>query len=61
MPARLRRDPERHRPTDWLVGDATRLSEATGWKPGKTIGEIMKELLEYWRATFRNDKANAIS
>lgn len=30
---RIEVDPSRYRPTDWLVGDATRLRRATGWQP----------------------------
>ncbi len=47
---RVERDPQRHRPTDWLVGDASRLDRATGWKPERSLHSILEELLEDWLA-----------
>ena len=41
-------DPERFRPTDWLVGDATRLRKATGWQPRIPFEAILRELYEDW-------------
>jgi GDP-4-dehydro-6-deoxy-D-mannose reductase len=43
-------DPERHRPTDAMVGDASRLREATGWKPAVPLRDTLQELLDYWRS-----------
>ena len=45
---RVEQDPERFRPTDWLVGDASRLREATGWRPQITFDAILHELYEDW-------------
>lgn len=43
-------NPEYFRPTDHLVGDATRLREATGWRPTIPIRDALASLLEGWRA-----------
>jgi GDP-4-dehydro-6-deoxy-D-mannose reductase len=50
---RIERDPERFRPTDWLVGDATRLRTATGWQPEITLESILEELYADW---FKKEK-----
>lgn len=41
-------DPDRFRPTDWLVGDSTRLREATDWSPRIPFESILRELYEDW-------------
>jgi GDP-4-dehydro-6-deoxy-D-mannose reductase len=43
-------NPEFFRPTDHLVGDATRLREATGWQQTIPIREALASLLEGWRS-----------
>ncbi len=45
-------DPSRLRPADvpYLVGDASRLREATGWTPSRTIDQTLDSLLEGARA-----------
>lgn len=45
---RVERDPERWRPTDWLVGDAARLRAATGWTPERSLDAILEELFADW-------------
>lgn len=52
VPASVRIDPARLRPSDepLLVGDNTRLRLATGWEPQITVPMIVEELMEYWRA-----------
>jgi len=45
---RIERDPARWRETDWLVGDAARLREATGWRPEISLPAILEELYEDW-------------
>jgi GDP-4-dehydro-6-deoxy-D-mannose reductase len=45
---RIQVDPERMRPTDWVVGDATRLQRATGWQPRIPLRETLREVLNYW-------------
>ena len=45
---RVERDPDRFRPTDWLVGDASRLRAATGWTPARALDSILVELYEDW-------------
>ncbi len=49
---RVEVDPARMRPNDIpvLVGDPTRLREATGWSPRISFDETMTDLLEYWRS-----------
>ena len=44
-------DPERWRPTDWLVGDASKLRALTGWKPRIALQAILREVYEDWLAT----------
>jgi GDP-4-dehydro-6-deoxy-D-mannose reductase len=48
----VRQDPARMRPSDveLLLGDNTRLREATGWEPTIPFEQTMKDLLDYWRA-----------
>ena len=46
---KIETDPERMRPTDQLVGDATRLREATGWKPRIALRDTLAALLASWR------------
>ncbi|MBW2383219.1 MAG: GDP-mannose 4,6-dehydratase [Deltaproteobacteria bacterium] len=40
----------RFRPADALVGDPTRLREATGWTPQHSLRDTLRELLEFWKA-----------
>ena len=42
-------DAERFRPTDYRIGDATKLREATGWEPRIPLRETLTGLLDYWR------------
>jgi len=46
-------DPERMRPADFSVGDATRLRRATGWKPQAPIAGTLERTLDYWREQIR--------
>jgi GDP-4-dehydro-6-deoxy-D-mannose reductase len=46
-------DPERMRPTDCTVGDATRLRDATGWAPRVPLNATLARLLEDWRDRIR--------
>jgi GDP-4-dehydro-6-deoxy-D-mannose reductase len=43
-------DSERQRPTDAVVGDASRLRAATGWAPRVPLGETLDRLLGDWRS-----------
>lgn len=45
----VERDPQRHRPTDCSVGDASRLRSSTGWRPRTPIARTLERLLEHWR------------
>lgn len=51
-PVELVQDPELMRPVDvpLLLGDATRLSEATGWAPELALEATLADVLSYWRA-----------
>jgi len=44
-------DESRMRPSDVprLLGDASRLREATGWKPEIPFEQTLRDLLDYWR------------
>jgi GDP-4-dehydro-6-deoxy-D-mannose reductase len=48
----VEQDPARMRPSDveLLLGDNTKLREATGWEPTIPFEQTMKDLLDYWRA-----------
>lgn len=48
LEVRVEVDPERFRPTDWLVGDATRLARATGWAPRIGLAAILRASYEDW-------------
>jgi GDP-4-dehydro-6-deoxy-D-mannose reductase len=51
VPVRVEVDPARLRPNDIpvLVGDPTRLREATGWTPRIPFDQMLENLLDYWR------------
>lgn len=42
-------DPERLRPADRAVGDASRLRDATGWTPAVPLEVTLDRLVEHWR------------
>ncbi len=44
----IERDPERYRPADCSIGDASRLRTATGWKPAVSIERMLERLLADW-------------
>lgn len=48
---RIEKDPKRLRPSDVpiLLGDNTRFSKATGWKPEISFEQTLKDILDYWR------------
>ncbi|MGC1584736.1 MAG: GDP-mannose 4,6-dehydratase [Rhodomicrobium sp.] len=51
-PFEIEADPQRMRPSDIprAEGDATLLRQATGWKPVRPVIEMLRELLDWWRA-----------
>lgn len=51
-------DPARQRPTDVpvLMGDSTRLREATGWVPERNLAETLTDLLQYWRGRVQENR-----
>ncbi len=52
-------DPERLRPADVSVGDATRLRRATGWRPRAAIARTLERTLDYWREQVRASSPEA--
>ena len=46
-------DRDRFRETDWLVGDATKLRNTTGWRPEISLDSILRELFEDWLSRAR--------
>lgn len=46
----LEADPARHRVTDRLIGDASRLYAASGWQPRIPLRTTLQRVLEHWRA-----------
>jgi len=48
---KVERDPERMRPSDVpvLIGDSSKFSSCTGWKPTIPFERTLKDLLDYWR------------
>lgn len=51
VPIRIEHDPSRVRPSDVpvLVGNATRLMHATGWRPEISFERMIDDLLDFWR------------
>jgi GDP-4-dehydro-6-deoxy-D-mannose reductase len=45
---RVEVDPERFRPTDYAVGDATRLRGTTGWAPQVALEDTLARLVADW-------------
>ncbi len=52
----IKEDPARLRPSDVQVlrGDATKLTQATGWRPQIKLRQTLADLLEYWREKLKN-------
>ena len=59
--ARVEIDPDRFRPADHRVGDASKLRNATGWKPEIPLRRTLRDLLAYWRDRVRSDALAASS
>lgn len=51
VPVRVETDPARLRPSDVpiMIGDASRLHSATGWRPQIPFDRTLDDLLAYWR------------
>jgi GDP-4-dehydro-6-deoxy-D-mannose reductase len=41
-------DPERWRPTDWCVADASKLRAVSDWKPKISLDALLRELYDDW-------------
>src|SRR5215475_2365874 len=54
-PITVKEDPARLRPSDVpvLIGDASRIQAAVGWKPEIPFERTLTELLDYWRQRTR--------
>lgn len=54
-PIEVVRDPAHERPADVqeLVGDASRLTAATGWRPQIPLATTLADILEWWRRRTR--------
>jgi GDP-4-dehydro-6-deoxy-D-mannose reductase len=54
--AKVKEDPARLRPSDVQVlrGDASKLTEATGWRPQIKLRQTLADLLEYWREKLKD-------
>ena len=52
---RIKKDPKRMRPSDTpvLIGDNSKFSKQTGWKPKEKFEQTLSDLLNYWRETIR--------
>ena len=52
VPIRIETDAERMRANDIpiLIGDASRLRQATGWEPKVSFEQMLDDLLAYWRS-----------
>jgi GDP-4-dehydro-6-deoxy-D-mannose reductase len=50
-PIAVQEDPSRLRPSDVpvLLGDATRIRRAVGWKPERPFEQTLRDVLDYWR------------
>jgi GDP-4-dehydro-6-deoxy-D-mannose reductase len=48
----VRQDPARLRPSDVpvLLGDHSKFTQATGWKPTIPFEQTLRDMLDYWRA-----------
>ncbi|MBW2974480.1 GDP-mannose 4,6-dehydratase [Candidatus Woesearchaeota archaeon] len=48
---KVEKDPERMRPSDVpiLLGDNTKFTKATGWKPEISFEQTLKDIMDYWR------------
>ena len=47
----IKTDPKKLRPSDVevLLGDSSKFSKETGWKPEIEFGQTLEDLLSYWR------------
>lgn len=47
----VEQDPDRMRPSDIpvLIGDITKITQQTGWKPEISFDKTVKDTLDYWR------------
>lgn len=54
-PISVKQDPDKMRKNDIpvLVGDATLLTQATGWQPEVPLEQSLNDILDYWRAKAR--------
>ena len=48
-------DPQRYRPADRRIGDASRLRRTTGWEPKIPLRDTLAGLLDDWRDRVRSE------
>jgi GDP-4-dehydro-6-deoxy-D-mannose reductase len=55
QPIAVKEDPARLRPSDVpvLIGDASKIERAVGWKPEIPFEQTLRDLLAYWRRRVR--------
>ena len=53
----IEQDPDRLRPSDVpvMMGDTTRLRQATGWEPAISLAQSLGEIVAWWRATLATE------
>ncbi len=58
----FQQDSERMRPSDvpYLRGDNTKIREAIGWEPRRTLAFIISDLFDYWEQEYSNEKMGKI-
>lgn len=56
----VEKDPARLRPVDEpiLLGDNSKLQQATGWSPRIRLEQTMEDMLDYWRQVVKNNIAH---
>lgn len=59
VPVRVEQDPARMRPADTpvVLGDHSRLTADTGWRPEHAIESTLADLMDYWRGAVRTEPA----
>lgn len=53
----VEQDPTRMRASDIkvLVGDATKLRQATGWQPEIPLAQSLRDVMDWWRGTYKRN------
>ena len=51
----IRIDPRYYRPTEELLGDASKAKKMLGWKPKITLEEMIREMINYDKKIARRE------